>query len=422
MKMIIGEREINAKIKEKQQAKKEYEEAKKEGKTASLLEQHLPNVFEMNVANILPGDTIVVEMRYTEMLVPEEGIYQFVYPTVVGPRYTDKDGAEKDIWTQNKYTKEDTYKQMSHSHTFNILLFAASSYVLSENSLEATKKNIKKANKFLSKESGNGVTNLLPALKKALNLPSSANTSKSVIVVTDGYVTVEKEAFKIIQDNLGNANFFSFGIGSDINRYIIEGMAIAGHGEPFFITNNEEAKEKAERFRKYIQSPLLTNISVDFSGFEVYDMFPNNFPDMFAEKPLLVFGKWKGEANGKIHIKGETGNEKYDNSINVSNFKSKNENSALKYLWARHKIMLLSDYNKFYPIRNDEKEEITNLGIKYNLLTEYTSFVAIDQEDRVSKISKVSNTGSVPEPHEWAIIFLIAGLIIFLTLKRLKFS
>lgn len=88
MKMTIGKRVINAVIKEKEEARQEYEDAKSSGKTASLLEQNRPNVFQMNVANILPGDTIIVEMSYVEEIYSEHGVYSFVFPTIVGPRYS----------------------------------------------------------------------------------------------------------------------------------------------------------------------------------------------------------------------------------------------------------------------------------------------------------------------------------------------
>ena len=88
MKMTIGERTLIAKIARREDARREYEDAKQAGKSASLLEQHRPNVFQMNVANILPSDVIQVELRYTELLVPGDAVYEFVYPTVVGPRYT----------------------------------------------------------------------------------------------------------------------------------------------------------------------------------------------------------------------------------------------------------------------------------------------------------------------------------------------
>jgi len=108
MVMTIGERTIIARIAEKEQARQDYEDAKEQGKTASLLEQQRPNVFQMNVANIMPGDEIKVEMKYTEMLVPEEGVYSFIYPTVVGPRYSNsKDLADMgNNWVSNPYTPE----------------------------------------------------------------------------------------------------------------------------------------------------------------------------------------------------------------------------------------------------------------------------------------------------------------------------
>src|SRR4051794_21225688 len=87
MRMKIGDQVIYAKIKEREAAKQEFEKAKKDGKSASLLEENRPNVFSMNLANIMPQDVIEIELRYTEMLVPTEGVYELVYPTVVGPRY-----------------------------------------------------------------------------------------------------------------------------------------------------------------------------------------------------------------------------------------------------------------------------------------------------------------------------------------------
>ena len=90
LKMIIGERIIIAKIEEKEKARQDYEQAKNDGKSASLLEQKRPNVFQMNVANIMPEDIIKVEISYTELLIHEEGIYEFIYPTVVGPRYSNQ--------------------------------------------------------------------------------------------------------------------------------------------------------------------------------------------------------------------------------------------------------------------------------------------------------------------------------------------
>ena len=131
MKMIIGEQAIIAEIKERQLAQNEFDQAKKQGKNASLLKQQRPNVFNMNVANIMPGDAIDIELHYTELLIPTEGIYEFVYPTVVGPRYGDQletEAPETDRWIKNPYLKQETEPETK----FTINLTISSGMALQE--------------------------------------------------------------------------------------------------------------------------------------------------------------------------------------------------------------------------------------------------------------------------------------------------
>jgi len=541
MKMKIGDREIMAEIKEKNIARQEYEEAKEEGRTASLLEQQRPNVFQMNVANIIPGDTIEIEMKYTETIVPTAGVYEFVYPTVVGPRYispsnSDEDdewaaasanqhaggnssfpfqidininggmavfdlecpshdssvsttissnsaiismydatGAEanRDFIVRYRLANDDIstgllmYKgenenfflamiqppklpnsnyippreyvfimDVSGSMTgfpieisktllknlignlnsidkFNVVLFANSSKVLSDTSINANLTNINKAIDLIDNQSGGGGTELLTALNTALNLQGTENYSRSFIIATDGYVVVEKEAFDLIRENLDNANFFSFGIGTGVNRYIIEGMAHVGMGESFVILNEEEAPEIADKFRNYIQNPVLTNIEVDFSDFELYDVEPVTIPDVFAERPILIFGKYKGTPSGTIQVRGLSGNRNFYQEIDISNYTPMSSNSALQYLWARHKIQILSDYvNIEYATDSTLIKKITQLGLDYSLITQYTSFIAADSiirnevnpnEGYNSKIV-VNNAAAGGIAEEWAVV------------------
>ena len=509
MKMTIGKRVIEAKIKKREEARQDYEKAKQEGRSASLLEQQRPNVFQMNVANIMPGDEIKVELKYTELLVPEDRVYQFVYPTVVGPRYSSQlseTASSSEKWVQNPYLKEGetspytfditvnitagmpikelaspSHKVMADytgpntakvgldkteksggnrdyilsyrldgdqiqsglllykgdnenffllmmqppkrvtkaeipgreyifivdvsgsmhgfpleiskkllqslignlqpTDKFNVLLFSGGSKLMSEESLPATPENVKRAINVIDHQQGGGGTELLPALKRALSLKKTENYSRTIIIATDGYVSVEEEAFDLIRNNLNDANMFAFGIGSSVNRHIIEGMARVGMGESFVITKPGEAQEKAERFRTMIQSPVLTKVKVNFKGFDAYDVEPITIPDVLAERPVIVFGKWKGKPQGTIALNGISGKGQYTDKINVDDVKPLKTNAALKYLWARHRIALLSDYNM---LRSDSKriKEVTDLGLTYNLLTAFTSFVAVDTEIR----------------------------------------
>ncbi|MEM7599981.1 MAG: VIT domain-containing protein, partial [Verrucomicrobiota bacterium] len=106
----IEDRTIEADVQERQQANATYEQAKNEGKTASLLEQHRPNVFQMNVANILSGETVEAVLQYTERLKPTDKIYDFAFPTVVGPRYSGGatlSSRPQDQWVANPYLEPD---------------------------------------------------------------------------------------------------------------------------------------------------------------------------------------------------------------------------------------------------------------------------------------------------------------------------
>ena len=218
-------------------------------------------------------------------------------------------------------------------------------------------------------------------MRKGFSLPRAENFSRSIIVVTDGYIGAESDVFEEIQHNLSLTNVFSFGIGSSVNRYLIEGMAKAGEGEAFVVTKRWEAHETAERFRRYVQSPILTQIDLEFNGFETYDIEPQGFPDLFAQRPVIVFGKWRGQPRGTIELTGIGGLGDYSRTVQVADTKPLDANQALPYLWARTRISRLSDFN-FKRGNPENKDEITTLGLTYNLLTAYTSFIAVHEEIR----------------------------------------
>ncbi len=524
MTMIVGSRRIEGLVQRKAEARATYEAAKAKGKRASLLEQHRPNVFQMNVANILPGDTVQVELRYTELLVPESGTYKFVYPTVVGPRYTGEDRPETESgghYAAQSYTKnkpayafdinvrlnpgmpvsgirspshslaitsdgesrlimlgEDLDRgnkdyvleyqlQGEHIQTgmllyegdkenyflymaqppaaptngdypprefvfvvdvsgsmngfplqvskkllreligqlrpvdrFNVVLFAGASKTWQEESLNATEENLASALTFLDKVRGGGGTQLLNALNTAYALPRAGKgLSRNFVVVTDGYISVEPEVFDLVRKNLNQANVYSFGIGSSVNRLLVEGMARIGKGRPAFVMNQSEADAEADRFRRYISEPVLTEMELDFGDkFDAYDVEPIVLPDVSRERPLVVFGKYRGKAKGKLaltgyggyvglndpnglpgsEIKSEADARKRRFVFNLNSAKPSAKNGALAQLWARERIRRLDDYNN---LRTEDPriEEVTQLGLEYNLLTQYTSFVAVEE-------------------------------------------
>ena len=501
MRMQIGNDVIVAKIKEREQAKKDFERAKEEGKSASLLEQHRPNVFSMSLANLMPQEQVEIELRYTELLVPTDSVYEVVFPAVVGPRYHSPNNATKkeDGFVQSPYQHQgqapssslhisakifagvpvydlscpshqvfpkwwnqgnvelslddanpfqgnrdfvlryrlggdqitsglllfqgqnenfflymaqpprqvavqdippreyifvvdvsgsmegyplntskrllkDLIGKLRPTDLFNVVLFAGDANILSPQSLQASHQNIGRAIGLLEQQRGGGGTELLPAIQQAMSLPRPEGISRSIVLVTDGYISGERGVFEHIRANLNQCNVFAFGIGTSVNRYLIEGVAKAGMGEPFIVTAEAEADHVAAKFREYIQTPVLTDINVRSIGFDAYDLNPVKFPDLFAQRPIILFGKWRGPVAGTIELTGKTGQGDFVSRYDVAGSQPDGGNSALRYLWARSRIAELSDYGSS---AEENVSEITALGLQYNLLTRYTSFIAV---------------------------------------------
>lgn len=510
MQMQIGNQIVTAQIKEKEEAEAEFEEAKEEGKSASLMEERRPNVFTMDVANIMPGDEVRIELHYTEMVESSEGTYEFVFPTVVGPRYASAStdvNDENSQWVETPYLPSEasipgkydinvtlsaavpitglscksheigvnwgtdntsakislatngqdassyagnrdfilSYKltgsdmssglmlsngkeggenffllslqppervepenippreyifvldvsgsmsgypidtaktlikgllsDLREEDSFNLILFANDAVPFSSKSLPATQENVDKAMAMIDKQDGSGGTEMADAIKGAIALSSPESASRSVVIITDGYISGEKEIFQMINENLSTISFFPFGIGRSVNRYLIEGIAKAGQGEAFIVTDSEDAESMAERFHTYIQAPVLTNIKVTFDGFDTYDVEPQALPTLFSQKPIILMGKWRGEVGGTIHITGQTANGEYTEDIDVSEI-TPIQNESLSYLWARKRLERLTNYglNEKNP---DVKAQVTQLGLQYSMLTPYTSFIAV---------------------------------------------
>jgi Ca-activated chloride channel family protein len=320
---------------------------------------------------------------------------------------------------------------------FNVVLFAGDSTVLSPKSLQANQENITAAIRLLEQQRGSGGTELLAAIKQAMSLPREETISRSIVLVTDGYISGEEGVFDYIRENLNQCNVFSFGIGSSVNRYLIEGVAKAGMGEPFIVTEEAEAAAIATRFREYIQTPILTDIEIRPVGFETYDVHPARLPDLLAQRPVILFGKWRGPITGAFDLHGKTGQGDYTTRLDVAGVQPDEGNRALRYLWARSRIAELSDYGS-RNVRADRVKEITSLGLKYNLLTQYTSFIAVREEVRnplgpaqdvkqplplplgVSDLAVGEGTEAGSEPElVWLITALLAlGLIMMIRSRR----
>ena len=539
MRIRLGERVIDGVVQEKQQARATYEEARRAGKLAALLDQQRPNVFQQSVANVLPGEKISVAISYTETVQWRGGEYQFDFPLVVGPRYipgnttgpaavggeslpTDKvpdadritppvtpaqtragheisltvhldaalpivdiqsdqhavetsavmgDPSQVDVrlarqdallnrdfvlrWrTKANGVKDallthtdrrgkfftlvlepptklpeekilpreiifvvdksgsmrgfplETAKQamrkcianLRPEDTFNVMTFEGGVGFCFASPVANTPENRAAALHYLENLQGSGGTEMMQAVEACLAGEAKPERLRIVCFLTDGFVGNDMAIIDAVRKQAGVTRVFPFGIGTSVNRFLIDGMARAGRGEAEILLSRDGSDEAVSQFYERIRSPLLANIQLEFAGIEVEEVYPRDVPDLFDAQPVIITGRYVKGGTGKLTLRGDTAKGKFERVIDIELPDEHAANDALAAQWARAKVdhLLTNHWGDVQHQRlpDDVKSTIVNLGVNYRLLTEYTSFVAI--EHQIQRGSEAAKQVTVP--------------------------
>ena len=515
--MIIGERRIRGILREKEEAKAIYQAARSQGYRASLLEQRRPNVFEQKVANIEPGKSIDVDIKYFHTLAYEDGHYSFVFPTVVGPRYNAPGtfdpiipaarsagagtnagavvpylgpnersahdlsidvqihaGVELErLWSSHEIVATQsspdsasvrlanratlpnrdfilnfevagetiksnllTYADpvtgqgyftlmmyppatverlarrpmemvfvvdcsgsmngtpleqakaavsaaLGHLHpedTFQIIRFSDDSSRFGFAPVPATTANVAKARRYLRQLSGTGSTQMIEGVRAALDFPHDDRRLRFVSFMTDGYIGNETDIIGAVHERLGASRVFSFGVGSSVNRFLLERMAKVGRGAVAYLGPQDSGADVMSAFFNRISHAALTDLEIDWGSMSVSDVYPHRLPDLFVGRPLVVTGKYLGTPS-VVTVSGRVAENV--RNFEVGNFDSGAENAPVAKIWARLRIADLSDRQ---ATAGDPYGEVRSLilgtALEHQLMSQYTSFVAVDSSRR----------------------------------------
>lgn len=529
--MTIGDRTIRGILREKEEAEEIYRAARAGGYTASLLTQHRPNIFEQKVANIEPGKSIDVDIRYFHTLKYEDGWYSFVFPTVVGPRFnpsysTDPIPAvpETDTTTPSpavRYLRPDersghdisiavsidagvTIEEVRSTHdivakrpqpqqatvqlarnstipnrdfkvdfrvagetmksdlltwvdpksqqgyftmmlyppeatdvierrnmemvfvldasgsmsgtpmqqakdavraaldqlqpgdTFQIIRFSDNASQFGPDPVLATPENIGNAKHYLNNLHGGGGTHMIEGLRAALDFPHDPERFRFVSFLTDGYIGNEVQILAEINHRLGDSRIFSFGVGSSVNRYLMERMASVGNGAVAYLGPQDSGYDIMAGFFKRVSHPALTDVKIDWNGMAVSDVYPSKLPDLFVGRPLVVTGTFVGAAS-PVTVAGRAGNAEH--KIVIQSDGEATGSPALAKLWARLRIAELANQQAVLgDPANEYSAAIRDTALRYQLMSDYTSFVAVDSSHQTAGDHGTTVHQAVPVP------------------------
>lgn len=520
MTMLVGSRVVKGKIKRREEARAIYDAARARGHVASLLDQERPNIFTQSVANILPGEQVKITISYVETLKYEAGVYEFVFPMVVGPRYIpgQPTGRQGGGWSPDTNRVPDASRitppvtppgtraghdisldvtldagvpldtVVSESHevaverpnlrsavvrlrdqdaipnkdftlhydvagaaisdailthsaarggfftlilqpperpaaagitpkelvfvldtsgsmsgfpiekaketmklalanlnpmdTFNLITFAGDTHILFPEPVPATRENLDRAQEFLAGRAGGGGTEMMKAIRAALDPSDAQDHVRIVCFMTDGYIGNDMEIIAEVQKHK-NARVFAFGVGNSVNRFLLDKMAEYGRGEVEYVPLNGDGSAAAQRFHERVRNPLLTDIVIDWGGLPVSDVYPRRIPDLFAAKPVIVHGRYSGSGGGVVRLTGRRAGRDFTRDIRVTLPAAEPRRDVLASLWARTRIadLMAKDYAGAQrgAMNPEVQEAVTQLGLDFRLMTQFTSFVAVEE-------------------------------------------
>jgi len=279
---------------------------------------------------------------------------------------------------QAKNSLHYSISRLDSDDSFNIIAYSNHFFKMNDFPVASNESNIDSAKAFINSLYAGGGTRALEPLKEAMLMKTDSAKLKMILFITDGDLGYEKDVFNLVNRHISDSRLFCVGIGSAPNGHLLEKVSEKGRGTYTYINNINNVDEKIKALFNKIEMPVLTDIKLEING--DHEISPNPLPDLFMNEPLVVFGKMntKGKNSFKAKFSGKTTDGYFKISLPVK-FNAGIENNGVSDLWARKKINRLMD--DWHLGDKGVKDEIVEISINHNLMSKFTSFIAV--EDKV---------------------------------------
>jgi len=263
--------------------------------------------------------------------------------------------------------------RLGPADTFQIIDFADSASTFSPKPLPVSAENVARARTYLARLRASGGTNQLVGIHAALSMPADPARLRFVVFMTDGYIGNEREVIALTKKEIGKSRIFGFGVGSSVNRYLLDEVSLVGRGAAEYLRPHQPAEEMIDRFYRRIGKPYLTDVSIDWGGLDVEESYPRTLRDLSAFEPLVVSARYRRAGKGTVTVRGRLTGRVFEQRLAVELPDTSRDNPAIARVWAREKI---ADLGR--EPGNRAEAEITRVALAHRLVSQYTSLVAID--------------------------------------------
>lgn len=299
---------------------------------------------------------------------------------------------------QGKAAIRHALKNMDERDTFQLINFSVDARQFGREPVPASQENVARALRYLESLQSEGGTMMIEGVKAALDFPHDDSRLRFVCFLTDGYIGNEADILHAVHQKLGESRIFSFGVGSSVNRYLLEGMAKIGRGTVAFLGLNDDGAKVMGEFFARISHPAMTDVKIDWKGFRPRDVYPKRLPDLFVGRPLVITGRYDagGRKPGVVELNGKAGKTRIKVPVNAKSG-TRETSPALPSVWARSKIAELME-RETVKRDSDLKKQIEKTALDYQLMSPYTAFLALDASRKTEEATATVVPVAVPAP------------------------
>ena len=289
-------------------------------------------------------------------------------------------------------------RRLDPDDTFQVIRFSDNASSFGNAPVPATRDNVNRAIAYVDQLNGEGGTMMIEGIKAALDFPHDARRLRIVSFMTDGYIGNEAEIFEAVASHLGAARIFSFGVGSSVNRYLLDGLARIGNGAVAYVGLDESSERAVDQFYERVAHPALTNVGIDWGGLQVSDVYPQRIPDLFVGRPVVLTGRFTGTRPATITVSGRSGDGRHSIVLRVDPAAPESQHAAIASVWARLKIADLEDNDTRAGTASDGAAAIKDVALEYGLMSAYTAFLAVDSSAATAGDHGTTVVQPVPMP------------------------
>ncbi len=295
----------------------------------------------------------------------------------------DRSGSmEGEKFTQAQEALRYILRNLNPADRFNIIAFSTgmNTYARSMSPAGETQE----ALNWVDRLSAQGSTDINRALLEAASLADKERPTY-VIFLTDGLPTEGVVDSRRILDNLAtsapnNLRLFAFGVGYDVDTYLLDSLTQAHHGKSIYVLPGERLDEILSAFYAKISTPVLTELSLDFGEIGVYDLYPDPLPDLFAGSQIVVVGRYRQPDSTTVILKGEVNGQIQEFLFDDQVFANRATRQAtIPRLWATRKIGYLLSQIRLKGPDQETIDQIVKLSIRYGVVTPYTSYLVTEE-------------------------------------------